>query len=49
MASGLIGDIRKSHPHLFYYKLDLRIYTCTEGDSLARMMNRADKTDAHCL
>ncbi len=44
-ASGLSDDIRKSHPHLFYYKLDLKTYTRTESDALARMMLRADEVE----
>ncbi|MCP4272361.1 MAG: hypothetical protein GY781_10400 [Gammaproteobacteria bacterium] len=43
-ASGLIGDRRKSHPHLFYYKLDLTGYTRTEDDAFARMIIKADGT-----
>ncbi|MFV1975255.1 MAG: hypothetical protein ACC651_05865 [Candidatus Scalindua sp.] len=45
MTSGLISDIRRSHPHLFYYKLELKTYTRTEGDALARMMIRADEIE----
>jgi Ni,Fe-hydrogenase III large subunit len=44
-ASGIHDDIRKSHPHLLYDRLDFEIHTMSKGDVLARMMVRAEETE----
>jgi len=44
-ASGIHDDIRKSHPHLLYGRLDFEMHTMSKGDVLARMMVRAEETE----
>ncbi len=42
-ASGVEYDIRRAKPYLFYDKMDFKVPTYTEGDSLARYFVRVDE------
>ncbi len=44
-ASGINDDIRKSHPHLFYDRLDFEPHVSSRGDVFARMMVRAEEAE----
>lgn len=44
-ASGLTDDMRKSHPHLLYDRLEFEVHTKLKGDVFARMMVRAEETE----
>ena len=44
-ASGINDDIRKTHPHLLYDRLDFEVHTMAKGDVFARMMVRAGEAE----
>ncbi len=44
-ASGINDDIRKSHPHLLYDRLEFEAHTMARGDVYARLMVRAEETE----
>ncbi|MBI4689927.1 MAG: NADH-quinone oxidoreductase subunit C [Nitrospirae bacterium] len=44
-ASGINDDIRKSHPHLLYDRLEFEANTMARGDVFARMMVRAEEAE----
>ncbi|MFN3396349.1 MAG: NADH-quinone oxidoreductase subunit C [Thermodesulfovibrionales bacterium] len=44
-ASGIGDDIRKSHPHLLYDRLEFESHTMMRGDVFARMMVRAEEAE----
>lgn len=44
-ASGISDDIRKSHPHLLYDRLEFEAHTMMRGDVFARMMVRAEEAE----
>ena len=44
-ASGINDDIRKTHPHLLYDRLEFETHTMARGDVFARMMVRAEETE----
>ena len=44
-ASGVNDDIRKSHPHLLYDRLEFEAHTMARGDVFARMMIRAEEAE----
>lgn len=44
-ASGINDDIRKSHPHLCYDRLDFESHVSSRGDVFARMMIRSEEAE----
>lgn len=44
-ASGINDDIRKTHPHLLYDRLEFETHTMARGDVFARMMVRAEEAE----
>jgi Ni,Fe-hydrogenase III large subunit len=44
-ASGVNDDIRKSHPHLLYDRLEFEAHTMARGDVFGRMMIRAEEAE----
>lgn len=44
-ASGINDDIRKSHPHLLYDRLDFEVHTMSKGDVFARFVVRAEEAE----
>lgn len=44
-ASGINDDIRKSHPHLLYDRLDFEAHTMSKGDVFARFLVRAEEAE----
>ncbi|MBI5194883.1 MAG: NADH-quinone oxidoreductase subunit C [Nitrospirae bacterium] len=44
-ASGINDDLRKSHPHLLYDRLEFEVHTMAKGDVFSRMMLRAEEAE----